>query len=267
MAHASVAEARRTPARRSRRTAMRRNRASQAGQGPLHLPAVAAELLAVPRRAARGMMPPARPARRHRRWSRPLSAWSLPGRRRGRPRRPRVGGTASSAGAGRRRSGRSAGRVVGPSGVPPPSTTRWRLVPALPRSVGSGPAAAPPLGAHRRAVARGPRPVEPVGRARAPPRRPVRRGPGPRFGPPDRPPPAGLAAAAPRGGHAAPAEAGPRHEDDPGARRTARHARSAALRPRRIGWRQRRDRRPGVVGDERCGHRSPTPKPGSCPRF
>ncbi len=90
-------------------------------------------------------MPRVRHSRRHRRWSYPLSAWSLSGRRRGRPSRPPTGGTASRVGAIIRLSCRLAPLIVRPSGVPSPSTTRCRFVPALPRSVGLGPVSSPPL--------------------------------------------------------------------------------------------------------------------------
>lgn len=46
------------------------------------------------------------------------------------------------------------------SGMPVRSTTRWRLLPALPRSVGFGPVAAPPFGGDTRRVQRCPRPVK-----------------------------------------------------------------------------------------------------------
>ena len=94
----------------------------------------------------RGVMPRARHSRRQRRWSKALSACSLPGRRRGRPRLPeRTGGTASSVGASMRLSWRLAPLRVTPSGVPRASVTRCRFVPGLPRSVGFGPTSAPPF--------------------------------------------------------------------------------------------------------------------------
>jgi hypothetical protein len=65
-----------------------------------------------------------------------LSAWSLWGRQRGRPGWPRMRSTASSVGADMRLSCRLAPLVVRPGGLPLSSTTRCRLVPALPRSVG-----------------------------------------------------------------------------------------------------------------------------------
>ena len=55
---------------------------------------------------------------------------------------------------------RLAGLRQTPSGVPSRSTTRWRFVPALPRSVGFGPVSAPPFCSHRGAVQAGPAPVQ-----------------------------------------------------------------------------------------------------------
>ena len=74
-----------------------------------------------------------------------MSAWSLPGRLRGRPRPWRTLGTASRAGASIMLSCRLAGLRRTPSGVPRRSTTRWRFVPGFPRSVGFGPVSAPPF--------------------------------------------------------------------------------------------------------------------------
>ena len=102
----------------------------------------------------RGRVRRSRHSRRQRRWSyapdhvrgRLLSAWSLSGRRRGRPRLPlRTGGMASSVGASIMLSCWLAGPISTPSGVPRASTTRWRLLPGLPLSVGLGPVAAPPF--------------------------------------------------------------------------------------------------------------------------
>jgi hypothetical protein len=45
-------------------------------------------------------------------------------------------------------------------GMPRRSTSRWYLLPGLPRSVGLGPVSSPPLGAHAHAVQAGPRPVK-----------------------------------------------------------------------------------------------------------
>lgn len=91
-------------------------------------------------------MPRARHSRRQRRWSSALSAWSLVGLRRGRPRcLARTPGTASDVGTSMRPSCRFAPLSVRPGGVPRASVTRWRFVPGLPRSVGFGPTASPPF--------------------------------------------------------------------------------------------------------------------------
>src|SRR5262249_12087224 len=59
--------------------------------------------------------------------------------------------------------------TTAPSGAPRRSLTRWRLVPSLPRLVGSGPVSGPPRGGrHRRAIGRLPVPPDPVLRVVAP---------------------------------------------------------------------------------------------------
>ena len=84
-------------------------------------------------------------ARRQRAKSYALSAWSLRGRWRGRPRRPATGGTSSS-----RTDRGTLSCILAPerttaSGVPFRSVSRCRLVPGRPRSVGFGPMADPPF--------------------------------------------------------------------------------------------------------------------------
>ena len=74
-----------------------------------------------------------------------MSAWSLTGRRRGRPRPRRTPGTASRVGASIMLSCRLAPDSVAPSGVPSRSTTRCRFDSGLPRSVGFGPICDPPF--------------------------------------------------------------------------------------------------------------------------
>ena len=117
--------------------------------------------VSTPLRAIRGAMDRARHSPRHRRPSQALSAWSLPGRLRGRPRCPdRAPGTASSVGAGAMLSWRFAPVRVRPSGVPRRSVTQCRLVPGRPRSVGFGPISAPPSCPDGGSVQRGTRPVQ-----------------------------------------------------------------------------------------------------------
>lgn len=97
-------------------------------------------------------MPRRRQARRQRPKSYALSACNLAGRRRGRPRGCRIGATRSSASSRTVRSwtGAAVSRIA--SGMPRRSTTRWRLLPGSPRSVGFGPVAAPPALAGRLAA-------------------------------------------------------------------------------------------------------------------
>jgi len=77
---------------------------------------------------------------------------SFLGRRRGRPRGWRTGGTASSASSSTVLSWTLAAVSRTASGIPCRSTTRCRLLPGLPRSVGFGPVAAPPALAGRLAA-------------------------------------------------------------------------------------------------------------------
>ena len=102
-------------------------------------------LLSTPRRAMRGSMPRWRQARRQRLASYALSACSLPGLWRGFPGLPLTGTTASSNSASGTLSCTLAPVNTKASGRPLRSVKRWRFVPALPRSVGFGPVAAPPF--------------------------------------------------------------------------------------------------------------------------
>lgn len=74
-----------------------------------------------------------------------LSACSLPGLCRGLPRLPLTGATVSSSSASGTLSCTFAPVSTKASGRPCRSVSRWRFVPALPRSVGLGPVAAPPF--------------------------------------------------------------------------------------------------------------------------
>ena len=117
--------------------------ACEPGQGAFHDPAVAAQPLAavdpapgdLGLDAALAAFPPAAPV-----------VVALVGVQLGgsRPRLPeRTGGTASRVAVSILLSCRLAPLRATPSGVPRPSTTRCRLVPGRPRSVGFGPVAAP----------------------------------------------------------------------------------------------------------------------------
>ncbi|CAA2145160.1 hypothetical protein MBLL_04282 [Methylobacterium bullatum] len=103
-------------------------------------------LLSMPRRAMRGTIPRARHSWRRGWHRRPLSACSLSGRRRGRPRRPiQRGGITSSPSAIITLSCRLTPfrQRQKPSGVPSSSVPNWRLMPGLPWSVGFRPLAGP----------------------------------------------------------------------------------------------------------------------------
>ena len=93
-------------------------------------------LVSIPRRAMRSLMQRAQHSTRQRRRSYALSAWSVSGWRRGIEHRGNHRAVVSVAPLRRRA-----------SGVPSRSTTRWRFVPVLPRSVGFGPVSAPPFAA------------------------------------------------------------------------------------------------------------------------
>src|SRR4051812_11184862 len=69
------------------------------------------------------------------------------GRRRGRPKRPRIGAMASTSGISCVTSCRLAALVITANGTPPASVTTWCLLARLRRSVGFGPVSSPPPGA------------------------------------------------------------------------------------------------------------------------
>jgi hypothetical protein len=101
----------------------------------------------MPRRAMRGAMPRERRARRFSDESYALSGWNLAGRKQGcpgRPRGPTSGGMASCRGSSSFESWTFAAERRTASGIPLRSTTRWDLLPRLPRSAGFGPISAPP---------------------------------------------------------------------------------------------------------------------------
>jgi len=75
-----------------------------------------------------------------------LSAWSLSGRKRGRPTGDAMGGTSSRSGSSSLAFGTFAPLSSTASGIPWASTRMWCFVPGLPRSVGFGPTSSePPL--------------------------------------------------------------------------------------------------------------------------
>ncbi len=86
----------------------------------------------------------------------PRSPNSSRGRRRGRPRRPRIDGTASTSGMSWVMSWRLPPVSVIARGTPPASTIKWCLEPGRPRSTGDGPTASPFEGSDMGAVDRAP---------------------------------------------------------------------------------------------------------------
>ncbi len=123
--------------------------AHQPSQAPLHDPRVLTQALlrfdAAPGDTRRDTL--ARRARRLSDESYASSACSLAGRKRGRPGRPRgptIGGMASISGSKSFESWTLAPESRTASGTPLRSTTRWYLLPRLPRSTGFGPVCSPP---------------------------------------------------------------------------------------------------------------------------
>src|SRR5215216_2791525 len=76
-------------------------------------------------------------------WRTPLSAWTLAGRVRRRPAGVRTGAMSSSTAANMVVSLTLAAVTTAVSGSPPPSQTRWSLLPGLPRSTGFAPTWSP----------------------------------------------------------------------------------------------------------------------------
>jgi hypothetical protein len=75
---------------------------------------------------------------------------------------PRTGGTLSSTAWNMVVSPTLAAVTTAVSGSPPPSQTRWSLLPGLPRSTGFAPTWSPAFGAHAHGVHARPRPVQPA---------------------------------------------------------------------------------------------------------
>src|SRR5258706_14010265 len=132
------------------------------------------------------------------------------------------------------------------SGMPWASTTRWRFVPCLPRSVGFLPVSWPlPCGRHRGGVQRSPVPVDAVGLGQLFEKPPVQPAPDARLVPVSQPAPARHPAPTPHlGRQVLPEDARLQHEQDPRQRRPVRHQGPSALGLRRLRREQRRDPRP-----------------------
>ena len=154
----------------------------------------------------------------------PLSAWSLCGRRRGLPRvLARMGSMASTVASIIFESCTFAALTRTASGMPWASTTRWRFVPCLPRSVGFLPVSWSPRGRHRGGVQRGPVPVDAIGLGQLFEKHLVQ------------PAPARHPAPTPHlGRQVLPGDARLQHEQDPRQRRPVRHPGPSALGLRRL---------------------------------
>ena len=134
--------------------------------------------------------------------------------------------------------------------TPLASTTRWYLLPGLPRSTGLGPVSSPTTRADADRVDRRPRPVD-LRVIAEPVQQPVVQ-PLPHAGglPVPQPAPTGdrTAAAQLAGGQQPPGHPGAQHVDDPAEDRPVVDPGSATVAVRGLGWQQRADRRPGYSG-------------------
>ncbi len=125
--------------------------------------------------------------------------------------------------------------------MPWASTTRWRFVPCLPRSVGFLPVSWPPGAGHRGGVQRGPVPVDAIGLGQLFEKHLVQPAPDARLVPVSQPAPARHPAPAPHlGRQVLPGDARLQHEQDPRQRRPVRHPGPSALGLRRLRREQRR---------------------------
>jgi hypothetical protein len=204
-----------------------------------------------------GAIPRRRSAARQRGQCTPLSPWSLAGRLRGRPGRPcgpLIGGTAATTASSSMESWVLAAESATARGMPLRSTSRWYLLPGLPRSVGFGPVSSPPLGADAERVEAGARPVELALAAELVEQLVVELLPDAGALPVAQPAPAGDRAAAAKlaGRQQPPRDAGAQLVDDAGKRRAVVDAGSAAV---AAWWRrqQRPDGLPQVVRHEGVG--------------
>ncbi len=153
-----------------------------------------------------------------------------------------------------------AAEIVAASGTPSLSTSRWCLVPALPRSTGLGPVCSPPLSPGR-SRNRGPLSTSqcvlssPVCPAR--PSGAVARG---RLLPISESPPAGNSASVPEFLRQHPPRyAAPENVDDARKRRPCGHARSTSLRHCWLGWQQLIYESPQFVTNHFLRHLSTSP--------
>jgi hypothetical protein len=143
-AQASSTNANHRPESRSHRTCRRRQLLSQDNARSIFQrwrPSRVED--SIPRRAIRGLIPRRRRYARFTPLSYALSAWILPGRVRRRPDGVRIGGTSSRTAWNMLVSLTLAAVTAAVSGSPPPSQTRWSLLPGLPRSTGFAPTWSP----------------------------------------------------------------------------------------------------------------------------
>jgi hypothetical protein len=139
--------------------------------------------------------------------------------------------------------------------MPWASTTRWRFVPCLPRSVGFLPVSWPPRGRHRGGVQRGPVPVDAIGLGQLFEKHLVQPAPDARLVPVSQPAPARHPAPTPHlGRQVLPGDARLQHEQDPRQRRPVRHPGPSALGLRRLRREQRRDPRPQRIRQQFLRH-------------
>jgi hypothetical protein len=178
----------------------------------------------------------------------------------GPPRRPRIGGMASTSGISSVTSLRLPPVGLTASGMSPASQIRWCLEPGRPRSTGEGPTWAPVEGAHVRAVDRAAVQVQLAVGAQLVQQQFVQRWPDAGLGPVARPPPAGHVRSADQGRRQlVPVDPSLKHEHDPGQRGAVldRPAARIAVATWLGRLRQRSDPLPQPVRNELP--RSPTP--------
>jgi hypothetical protein len=203
-------------------------------------------------------------------WRTPLSPWTLTGRVRRRPAGVRTGGMSSTIAWNMVVSLTLAAVTTAVSGSPPPSQTRWSLLPGLPRSTGFAPTWSPALGPHTHGVHARPRPVQPAALAQAVQDLQVELIEDPGVGPLGEPAPTGRrrAAAQLSGGQQPPGGGGAGHEHDRGqAGPVGDGAMSATVGRARWGRQQGRHQRPQLVryevvskGCHGCGSCQTNPK-------
>jgi hypothetical protein len=178
----------------------------------------------------------------------------------GPPRRPRIGGMASTSGISSVTSLRLPPVGLTASGMSPASQIRWCLEPGRPRSTGEGPTWAPVEGAHVRAVDRAAVQVQLAVGAQLVQQQFVQRWPDAGLGPVARPPPAGHVRSADQGRRQlVPVDPSLEHEHDP---RPARRGPRPAGGPDSgsdVAWAVEPAERSAPTARQERAPRSPTP--------